>query len=124
MPAQWLTCPHCQVFYLQPDNEPALAKCPSCKKSLAVQRATTAPPRWFYIRDKHKVGPVAFSLLREVVSAGGLKPDDMLLQEGTTRWAPASSLDGLFPTAPSPVTPPPVPLEAPPVENAFPSIPS
>ncbi len=49
-------------------------------------------PRWFYAKDKKKQGPVSTEELHRLLTRGELQPTDMILQEGSTRWAPASSL--------------------------------
>jgi WD40 repeat protein/serine/threonine protein kinase/tetratricopeptide (TPR) repeat protein len=78
--------------------------------------ATDAPPlRWYYARDRQKLGPVTLDQLRELACRGELKPADMLLPEGASRWLAASEVSGLFdqggtvsqdwPTLPGPVPP-------------------
>ena len=65
-------------------------------------------PRWFYAKDKKKQGPVSTEELRTLLSRGSLQPTDMILQEGSTRWMPASTLLQPPPSAaPRPATQPP-----------------
>ena len=77
--------------------------------------------RWFIASGKLKLGPFPFAELRRQSLIGRLLPDTFILQEGTSRWAPASSLAGLFPVgAPSlprqrSVPPPLPPAPAPPL---------
>jgi S1-C subfamily serine protease len=47
---------------------------------------------WFYARDKKKHGPVARHVLQALLARGEMSGSDMVLQEGTTRWAPAGSV--------------------------------
>jgi tetratricopeptide (TPR) repeat protein len=86
-------------------------------------------PRWFYIENKQKVGPVGFARLRELADLGQLKADDKLLQQGAATWAPASEVEGIFPPEPPPapimaVSPPAPPtVEPPPPPQAVVAIP-
>src|SRR5947209_1418539 len=54
-------------------------------------------PRWFCAKGKRKLGPLTPVELRRLAGSGTLLPDDMVLQEGTNRWARARSVAGLFP---------------------------
>lgn len=71
------------------------------------------PDEWFYVKDKQKKGPIAFAQLRELVLHGQIGRADMVLQGGTTKWAAAETVAGLFPEAPAegPADPPPPDLE-------------
>ncbi len=51
---------------------------------------------WYYIRDRKKLGPVAWEHLRELAATGQLNPDDMVLCDGTNRWKEAVSIADLF----------------------------
>jgi len=55
--------------------------------------------RWYYIRNKRKVGPVSMAELREATRVGQLGPSDKVLREGASHWVDAQSLVGLFATA-------------------------
>ncbi|MGE3806394.1 MAG: GYF domain-containing protein, partial [Gemmataceae bacterium] len=86
---------------------------------------------YFYAQQGLKIGPVSDDQLKELAEMGRLKPDDMVLQQGTTKWSPARSYDWLTfgkkkhkpaetPSAPTavPVTPiAAVPVALPKVES-------
>jgi hypothetical protein len=66
--------------------------------------------QWFYARGGQQTGPVTFAQLTDVVRAGGLTPSDLVWQEGTPEWQPASQVPGLFgAVAAAPATLPPPP---------------
>src|SRR5437870_1719460 len=69
------------------------------------------PDEWFYVKDKKKQGPVSFAQLQGLAAQGQIAPADMVLQGGTTKWAAAESVAGLFPAAGGdfPFGPPPGP---------------
>jgi hypothetical protein len=50
--------------------------------------------RWYYAKDKKKAGPVSLDQLRRLLVDGGLKPADMVLQEGTLKWRPLAEVAG------------------------------
>lgn len=54
---------------------------------------------WYYIKDRQKVGPVSLGQLQDVLASGEVKPTDMVLQAGTSKWAPANSIQELIPPA-------------------------
>src|SRR5687768_9146836 len=56
--------------------------------------------QWYYAADRKKCGPVSLAQLQGLAAEGRLTPADMVLQDGMTRWQPASSVTGLFPVAP------------------------
>src|SRR5262245_55405540 len=58
--------------------------------------AEVGQARWFCARDKRKLGPFSWEQLRAMIARQELKPQDMLLQEGQTKWQPAQGVDGLF----------------------------
>jgi hypothetical protein len=65
---------------------------------------------WYYIKEKRKLGPVSFAQLKEMVLHGQLGRADMVLPGGTTKWATAETVDGLFPGVPDfSFAPPPAP---------------
>ena len=68
---------------------------------------------WFYIRDRKKIGPIPWTNLRELVASGQLRPADMVLPGGATRWTQALAIDGLFPLPNTLATqgPPPLPAD-------------
>src|SRR5262249_44277409 len=47
---------------------------------------------WYYARNRVKYGPYRFDQLQEIARLGNITPADMVLQEGSRRWVPASSL--------------------------------
>src|SRR5207244_2303976 len=51
--------------------------------------------RWFYARDRSKVGPLSLAELREMLSRGELQPTDMVLAEGQQRWSAVREVPGL-----------------------------
>src|SRR5258708_19023445 len=51
---------------------------------------------WFHARDKQKHGPFTWEQLRDLVGAGTLQPDDMILEQGAARWLAARDVQGLF----------------------------
>jgi ATP-binding cassette subfamily B protein len=58
-------------------------------------------PAWYWAQGKQKVGPLTLEHLRQFAAAGLLRPSDMVLREGAQRWAPASTLEGVFSRNPS-----------------------
>jgi len=54
---------------------------------------------WFYVQNKKKLGPVPFAQLQQLAASGQLQAADMVLQGGTTKWAAAETVAGLFPAA-------------------------
>ena len=68
------------------------------------------PDEWFYIKDKKKQGPLPFAQLQQLAASGQLLANDMVMQSGTTRWAAANTVAGLFAVAPAPA---PVPVAPP-----------
>lgn len=75
---------------------------------------------WFYTQNGTQVpNPVSTSQLKQMASAGQLQPTDLIWQEGMAGWAPASSLKGLFPTAPAAPLASPAPQTVPPSGRPF-----
>src|SRR5262249_19549010 len=53
---------------------------------------------WVYTRDgDSKTGPFSFTQFQAVAQSGQLLPTDMVWQEGTAKWVPASAVEGLQP---------------------------
>ncbi len=93
MPAY--TCPHCQKVFTAPDRASAgEALCPHCTKAVGIP-ATTAT-RWFYARKQKKYGPYTWQQLLTLVQRGDVRPDDMVLREGTTNWVRVDSVADLI----------------------------
>lgn len=51
---------------------------------------------WYYARNRQRMGPVPFAELQRLSVSGGLRPDEMVLEEGKDRWLPAHTVRGLF----------------------------
>jgi heterodisulfide reductase subunit A-like polyferredoxin len=74
----------------------------------------SAAPKWYYARGNQRVGPLTSAELRALAAKGTLSPTDMVLKEGTPKWAPAASVKGLFTAAaPAGAAPPPEPTAVP-----------
>jgi serine/threonine protein kinase len=58
---------------------------------------------WYFAQGKRKKGPVSWDRLRRLAAAGHLQPSDMVIQEGTNKWVPTSSVPDLFPKTPVPI---------------------
>jgi hypothetical protein len=69
--------------------------------------------QWHYSRGGKQVGPVPGSELKQLAARGLLSPTDMVWEEGTGGWVPASSLKGLFSSNPAPVPGPVAPSAGP-----------
>jgi hypothetical protein len=58
--------------------------------------------RWYYTPDnRQRMGPVLFEQLQQLALSGILRPEHMVLCEGTVRWVPATEVKGLFPRSPA-----------------------
>jgi uncharacterized protein YkwD len=96
-PMPTMSCPWCQKAVPLPEGTlPPRVTCPHCGKSAGTT------PSWFVARGNQKVGPYNRAQLQALARRGELKPDDMVLQEGSRKWCPASEVPKLFPT-PEPV---------------------
>jgi hypothetical protein len=59
---------------------------------------------WFYAQNGQQKDPVPSSQLRQLASAGSLRPTDLVWKEGMANWVPANQIPGLFAAAqPAPV---------------------
>jgi len=66
--------------------------------------------KWYVLRDGvTQFGPYDEEQLHELADEGRVVVTDLLWQEGTADWVPASSVAGLFAFQPLPNTPPPPP---------------
>jgi hypothetical protein len=65
--------------------------------------------QWFIQREgKPEAGPFSVEQIRKMAARGDLKPGDRVRQEGSSNWAQARQLKGIFPAAPpSAAAPPP-----------------
>lgn len=95
-------CPHCGTE--TPADAPE-GLCPECLLQQAMGVAPdsldgVAEPRWFYVKDRQKVGPVPLVHLRQLAARGALRATDMLLPHGASKWVPAGSVMDLSPVKP------------------------
>lgn len=60
--------------------------------------------QWYYVKNGERFGPVQKSQLLELYQNDELKPDDLVWEEGTENWVPASSVLTKSPIAPPPLT--------------------
>jgi tetratricopeptide (TPR) repeat protein len=96
MAQSWVTCPHCQLFFVTlEDDYPS--HCPGCNQPLPLPAEDPAELEWYYIENKQKSGPAKLVQLQELIAAGRLRPTDMVLEKGTSRWVAASTVGALFP---------------------------
>jgi len=52
---------------------------------------------YYYLREGERAGPISFDELKALADGGTIAPDEVVWQEGTPDWAPASMVAGLFP---------------------------
>ncbi|MBL8797099.1 MAG: DUF4339 domain-containing protein, partial [Planctomycetia bacterium] len=96
MAGTWLSCPHCLLFFLHPEHTPQPSQCPGCAQLLPPPAEDPDDLEWFYIENRQKLGPVKLSRLQELAASGQLPPDGMVLEKGTSKWAVAADVPGLF----------------------------
>ena len=53
--------------------------------------------RWYYARDKKKMGPATLAELRRLLADSALEPADLVLQEGTQKWRPLAEVVAVKP---------------------------
>jgi len=88
-------CPYCQQQFTAPTNaSTAQVHCPHCGRVVELPKAT--PERWFVGRNKKKYGPYSWGQLLTLARRGDLKPEDLLLSEGTKQWIRAETKPALF----------------------------
>ena len=115
------SCPKCKmVLQAAAEQAGATVGCPRCKFQMKVPATTpaataTAPAAtcstsagWYLTRDGKKVGPHSASQLKQLADSGQLLPADMVLEEGTTTWVPASEVVQAFTPAINTTPPPPL----------------
>lgn len=70
---------------------------------------------WRYIKHGNVQGPVSSDELKKLAVSGSLKPTDLVREEGSPGWIPASKVRGLFPAPPPkpPVVKPKLPVDEP-----------
>lgn len=61
--------------------------------------------QWYYTQGGQKVGPLSSEQLRNAARCGQLAPSDLLWTDEMENWAPASTIEGLFPSAGPPAVP-------------------
>jgi len=90
-----------------PSNPPAVSPAPASANGMAPAALPGPAARWFFARNKAKQGPVSWEILQRMTISGELKPGDMVLPPGATKWLPGGAIEGLFPPAgPAPAAPP------------------
>jgi hypothetical protein len=52
--------------------------------------------QWFMARQGKKDGPHSLSDMKQMAASGQVRPDDMVLQPGTTKWVRASQIEAFF----------------------------
>jgi hypothetical protein len=52
-------------------------------------------PRWYFARQKQRLGPFSTAQLAQLATAGLLQPTDMVLKEGAARWVQAVTVSEL-----------------------------
>jgi hypothetical protein len=52
--------------------------------------------RWFVARGKKNYGPYTFEQMKHWAEGGNVVPVDMVFQEGTVKWKPASEVEELL----------------------------
>ncbi|MFQ3650070.1 MAG: GYF domain-containing protein [Gemmataceae bacterium] len=56
-------------------------------------------PDWYYAKNGQQHGPISPTELKKLAAKGELTPNDLVFQEGGTKWVEASTVKGLFPPA-------------------------
>jgi len=57
-----------------------------------------ADSEWYFSVEGQQFGPVSSEQLREMATAGRLRPNDFVWRPGLKTWVPAAKVKGLFPT--------------------------
>lgn len=55
--------------------------------------------QWFYSSSGKKTGPIPTEELLELIASGRLTPTDVVQRQGTQKWVPIISVEGLAPKA-------------------------
>jgi hypothetical protein len=71
---------------------------------------------WLYAMNGQQHGPISAARLKQLADDGGIGPDDLVCQQGSSNWVPAKQVNGLFsqpttgestgPSSPPPLLPP------------------
>jgi hypothetical protein len=107
-----LPCPCCQAAVPAPGGPGKPPVCPDCGRVLP---AAPPQPLWYYAQGKQRCGPVPLAELQRLLAAGQLRPTDMALQVGATRWVALGAIRSIVPAegralptpSPAPAAPPP-----------------
>src|SRR5262245_6818732 len=79
--------------------------------------------QWYVNRSGRQFGPGSLEQLQRMASTGQLQPTDMVWEEGSPQWVPASSVPQLFGSLPTLLGNPPAPVPPPaPARVAAPAI--
>jgi uncharacterized RDD family membrane protein YckC len=62
--------------------------------------------QWFYARNNQQTGPVLWDQLQHLAASGMILGTDLIWTEGMASWAPAATIQGLFPPAVPPQSAP------------------
>lgn len=76
--------------------------------------------QWYYGQNGVQGGPVSLADMRQLVSNGQLRREDLVWREGMPNWAPAGTIHELFPTGGGYAAPQPGPYAAAPPQQAYP----
>ncbi|MGE0533482.1 MAG: DUF4339 domain-containing protein [Pirellulales bacterium] len=58
------------------------------------------PNEWFYAVDGRQAGPVAESMLKQLIGSGQVRPQDLVWREGMPDWQPIAQVPGLLASRP------------------------
>lgn len=110
-------CPTCKTILQAPAQQAgAPIACSKCKSQMRVPSPVSIQPKpgtvpatavasaqvqpasqpnadtWYYSRDKKKYGPFSWVQMKGLAETGRLQPTDMVMEEGTGKWAAASAV--------------------------------
>lgn len=52
--------------------------------------------QWYLLQGDTDLGPMSTSELKRMAADGKIGPRDLVRKEGSTRWVPASAIEGLL----------------------------
>lgn len=78
--------------------------------------------QWYIARNSSKVGPYSTDQMKQMAGTGQLRHADLVLEEGKTKWLPASQVSEFFPLS-SPSAAPPTPPSLPATTSTAPQPP-
>ena len=68
--------------------------------------------RWYFTPDnRQRFGPVTSKQLRQLALSGTIRPEHLVMSEGSGKWIPAAKLKGLFPGSAALGSPLPAPAK-------------